>query len=284
MERIKFSIHFSYILAVALCLLLGRLIAFAVYSVTIILHELAHYIVARKLFYQCTKLQISAFGAVLYGEFDNARGYDQIKIALAGPIANIVLAIILVALWWVEPETYPYTDALVLSNLSMAAINLIPAYPMDGGRILLGILQSRDRGDLATVKKITLGISIVLFVVFVSSVIANVTLFSLGIFALSLCAGYCIDNDGRCYVRLTQYEILCKRMAIGVEKKTLIFAATTNWGQVVMRLSGHYLYNIEVNDGGNLIGIIDYVWLDQLIRNCPTDSTLGQIIADRLYK
>jgi hypothetical protein len=60
---------------------------------------------------------------------------------LAGPFVNAVLCVGIVALWWFFPETYAYTDTLLYANMGMLLLNLLPAYPLDGGRILRCFMQ-----------------------------------------------------------------------------------------------------------------------------------------------
>ena len=60
----------------------------------------------------------------------------NIKIALAGPVINIAVGFFFIATWWIYPEFYAYTDIIVSANLSMALVNLLPIYPLDGGRII----------------------------------------------------------------------------------------------------------------------------------------------------
>ena len=80
---------------------------------------------------------------MLYGEFDDVDRVDSIKIAIAGPLMNFLLAITTIALWWVFPISYNFTVDFMMSNVSLGLINLLPCYPLDGGRIFVAFLEKK---------------------------------------------------------------------------------------------------------------------------------------------
>ncbi len=86
---------------------------------------------------------------VSFGNLKNPKR-DMIWVALAGPVANLIqallwsifgVAIVLSAVQ--EPFFYAVVNAGVLVNLVMFALNLFPVPPLDGGRVLVGILPMR---------------------------------------------------------------------------------------------------------------------------------------------
>ena len=174
MERVKLRIKPSFWLFITAAVLFKQGYFALNYAFAVILHELAHYFVANRLFYRCTQIQISIFGAVLYGDFQDVTPSHRIKIALAGPAANVILAVICLALWWIVPDSYYYSENFFTANVSMACVNMLPCYPLDGGRALTGILERRF-GDktIEIAKKITVVLSLVLFGVFIYSLIVG---------------------------------------------------------------------------------------------------------------
>jgi hypothetical protein len=108
--------------------------------------------------YKLRAVVLMPFGAVLDGDLQDAAALDEVKIALAGPLCNLVTAGFFVALWWFFPDLYAYTDTAFYTSLTIALVNLLPAYPLDGGRILRAWLRSR-RVEEGRVKRLCFAIS-----------------------------------------------------------------------------------------------------------------------------
>jgi len=92
----------------------------------------------------------------------------DIRIAVAGPLVNIIIAVVagsvLFALaphiqLWAKPYVYSgnLPRSLVWSNLGLALFNLLPAYPMDGGRVLRALLSRRMDPVRATRRAVSIG-------------------------------------------------------------------------------------------------------------------------------
>lgn len=133
----KFSIHpFSLIIWLWLCLVLGILPALS-YVLAIVIHEFGHFVMAKNLGYVLTKFSISPYGFSLSYHNQNIDFRDELKIAFAGPLANFVSAFLVLAMWWLFPSTYFFTESFVVVSFVIAMFNLLPAYPLDGGRIFI---------------------------------------------------------------------------------------------------------------------------------------------------
>lgn len=128
--------------------LLGTLLITAVF-VCVLLHELGHALTARTLYGIPTQdITLYPIGGVARLERMPRKPGPEILITLAGPLVNLVLAIGLAVLGGVlsaavpQSGLVPFTRALFWINLALAGFNLIPAFPMDGGRILRAALTS----------------------------------------------------------------------------------------------------------------------------------------------
>ena len=97
-------------------------------------------------------------GAVVSGDIEGIPISDEIRLALAGPFVNAACAALFAALWWVFPETYPYTDTAAFASLFLALVNLFPAYPLDGGRIVACIAVRKKGEGFARRLMLVLGI------------------------------------------------------------------------------------------------------------------------------
>ena len=139
----KIGLHPLTIILGLVLFLTGHLFIFINFFIVVVLHELAHAFIAKKLGYKLGKIFLLPFGAGLTFKQNFASEKDEIYIALAGPVFNFCLGLFFIALWWIEPVLFNYTKDFVFANIAHATINLLPCYPLDGGRIFVGILNSK---------------------------------------------------------------------------------------------------------------------------------------------
>ncbi len=249
------------------------------YSFAVLLHEAAHYIAANKLFYRCKEIQLGIFGAVLYGDFNDVNGADRIKIAIAGPLANLCLCGVCLALWWAVPDSYYYTETFFTANLTMACVNMLPCYPLDGGRVLTGLLEKRlGKRALGLTKKLTVAISLALFLLFAASLFCKTKLFAVGLFAIGLFSG-AFARGAETYERTTFATNKKHFFKRGMEKKTLVFFLNNTLADVVKRMQGNFLYCLEVVDADmKTVARFDIGQLEKLVVKMPLDTRLRQVV------
>lgn len=105
----------------------------------VILHEFGHALMARRFGVSTAHVTLYPFGgiAALRGLPNNATA--EFWIAIAGPLVNLGLMVFGALLWWMTA----WTPILLFTgmNLVMGIFNLIPAFPMDGGRVLRAALS-----------------------------------------------------------------------------------------------------------------------------------------------
>src|SRR5262244_3157191 len=119
------------------------------FFVTLLLHELAHSLVAKTNGLRVRAITLFALGGVSQIETEASDARSEFWIAIAGPLTSITIGLVLLgfarASGWVlgaEPTT-PVISVLVwlgYINVSLAAFNMIPGYPLDGGRVLRAII------------------------------------------------------------------------------------------------------------------------------------------------
>jgi Zn-dependent protease len=133
---------------------LGAACALALFA-SVVAHELAHALVARRFGVRTDAITLFLFGGVATLEEEPASPRADAVIALAGPVLSGSLAVAALAVVIIAERFIAHgsvRDALgalgtyvVVANAVLAAFNLIPAYPMDGGRILRALLWARRR-------------------------------------------------------------------------------------------------------------------------------------------
>ena len=133
--------HPLYLCVGVLSALTGQLLLFLSATLAALEHECAHALAARRAGFVLDKIVLMPYGAVVSGEIGGISPKEEILVCLAGPLANALTALAFAALWWLYPETYPYTDLAAYVSLSLFLVNLLPARPLDGGRILGIVLR-----------------------------------------------------------------------------------------------------------------------------------------------
>lgn len=129
----------------------GLLLSVALF-VSILIHELAHSLVARKQGTEVQSITLMALGGVsqLRGE---VRPENEAWMSAVGPLASLALAALsygAFALLPLPPEAAAALLVVAWMNLALGVFNLLPAFPMDGGRVLRGLLVGRIGRSRAT--------------------------------------------------------------------------------------------------------------------------------------
>ncbi|MBS3783092.1 MAG: site-2 protease family protein, partial [Anaerolineae bacterium] len=127
--------------------------------VCVVIHELSHSLTSTWMGYPVEDIVLLPLGGVSQIEKMPEKPGEEFLMAIAGPLSNVVIAFLLGVLSLFTPvsllgglrriatdpmslgwqDTLPY---LILTNVGLAAFNLIPAFPMDGGRVLRSLLAT----------------------------------------------------------------------------------------------------------------------------------------------
>jgi Zn-dependent protease/CBS domain-containing protein len=115
---------------------------------SILLHELGHALVARRYGVEIEGIELWLLGGVAKMKGAAHRPEEELRFALAGPGVTVVIAVVFGVAAAVLPSSAP--DALVallayqaLVNTAILGFNLLPAFPLDGGRVLRAVLWGR---------------------------------------------------------------------------------------------------------------------------------------------
>ncbi|MGI5374177.1 site-2 protease family protein [Streptomyces sp. CA-251387] len=122
--------------------LVSLFFAVAFYA-SVLVHELAHTVAALRFKLPVRRIQLQFFGGVSEIEKEAETPGREFWLAFVGPLLSLVLAgVFYAALQTVEPGTVPgvLLAGLMISNLIVAAFNLLPGLPLDGGRMLRAVV------------------------------------------------------------------------------------------------------------------------------------------------
>lgn len=249
MSGLKFRIHPFYILLGLGALALGKGYLFLSYTVALIIHEMGHSSAAEMYGYTLDDLRLMPYGAVISGHIEGIKPTEEIKIAVAGPIVNFVTAIIFTAIWWLVPSSYFFTQDFVYANLTTGIFNILPIFPLDGGRVFLALLRSKC--DIAKSYKIVRIASLVAGIIFTIACIVSmffgvsITLGVLGIFIfVSAVSGARTDGYKRIYSRTYRHMTLKNSMQV----KELAVEQNATLGSINRKLNPSYYYRVSVLD------------------------------------
>ena len=203
MGKIKVSVHplfFAFGLYFAFT---GKVFSFISFTIVAVIHELGHSAVASRLGYELKKITLMPYGCIVSGKTQSFSYKDEVKIAFAGPLVNLLTVFLFLGLWWAFPESYPFTELAAFSSLTIATVNLLPCFPLDGGRILLAALSQKlkRKTALRIVKGFGLALGGAFFALFVYSCFVGVN-FSLLFFAAFMLFGNVKVSDECDYVRI----------------------------------------------------------------------------------
>lgn len=121
-----------------------------IFFISIFLHELAHAVLARMEKLEVLEIVLHPFGGLARFRHAPETPRAEFRIAIAGPAASLLLSVIFLVATIAfnslgENVISPLCFLLFLWNLLLAIFNLLPGYPLDGGRVLRAYLWNRGR-------------------------------------------------------------------------------------------------------------------------------------------
>lgn len=245
----------------------------------VVLHELGHALTARRFGIRTRSITLYPIGGVSRMERMPKEPSRELAIAVAGPVVNIVIAVLLLPVliltsgWdWQAAVALdaPFVAKLMSVNLLLAVFNLLPAFPMDGGRVLRAALTPWKGRLKATEAAGLVGrVVAVLFVAF-GLLTAHVILVLIGVFVFF--------GAGQ--------EAGAARLEASLEGKTVARAMVTRFrslrpeerlGDLARSLASGFQHDFPVvEDGGGVLGVLGRQELLTRLAELGPDATAAQ--------
>ncbi len=121
--------------------------------VCVLLHEFGHALAARRYGVRTADITLLPIGGIARMERLPEKPLQELVVALAGPFVNVLIALVLAAIliargtldlyFWRHLDSLGLLSLLLYTNIVMGLFNLIPAFPLDGGRVLRALLATR---------------------------------------------------------------------------------------------------------------------------------------------
>lgn len=252
---------------------------------SLIFHELSHSLVARRYGLPISGITLFIFGGVAEMSEEPPSAKAEFWMALAGPAASILLALSAWALSGLGAEAgvpEPVTAVvgyLALINAVLAVFNLVPAFPLDGGRVLRAALWWR-RGDIVAATRsaaragsafalVLMGMGVLQVVT--GNFVGGIWFFLIGMFLRSAAQGSYMD-------------ILTRGMLAGAPVRRFMTRdpVTVPSGITLQALVDDYVYahhheQFPVVDGERLIGSVGVRQLKATPRESWPHTTVAEI-------
>jgi len=254
-------------------------------AASIVLHELAHTLVGRAMGVPVNRITLFLFGGVAELHEEPKRPGAELAMAIAGPAFSIVFSLALAAAASAVGQTGAPTEVvmalgyLATLNLVLAAFNMAPAFPLDGGRVLRALLWMSTR-DLMKATRIAVRTAEVLALLLMAAgLVAAFTVepagglwwMMIGLFVHSAARGALREAEAR---QMFAGHAIAELMAPSIETVPAGYTLDRFVNDRLMA-SRHGLY--PVVDGETWLGIVKPEDILRTPRESWTTTTMGQI-------
>lgn len=217
------------------------------------------------------------FGAVLYGA-ENLQKKDTLAISLAGPAVNLILISFVYAMWWIAPVTHDYTVDFLNANLGILFFNLLPIYPLDGGRALLALSKNtvKTQKILRHIGVIFAGILLILFI---ASAFFSIN-FSLIMLAIMLYISSTSKEPDDNYIHIANSATLTKNYEAPIKTETYILADHLTLIELLKLIKSSQSITVNIVSEGSLSPYITLTESDiaELCMRFPMRTRLNTIL------
>ncbi|MHB9028554.1 MAG: site-2 protease family protein [Candidatus Latescibacterota bacterium] len=264
---------------------IAGVIASILFFFSIILHELMHSIVAMKSGIRIGSITLFIFGGASHLSHEAKTPQNELWIALSGPLTSIVLGL---ALWGatsvirgdVSPLIASVFNYLAWINIFLGIFNLVPAFPLDGGRVLRAIVWWKTGNPAYAIRLSTdfgKGFAIAIIVlgaiqIFAGALIAGVWLVLIGLFLRSMA-----------YAGMHEFEISHSMENMKVKNVMIEDLVSVPPDITVDRLITDYLFHTTLREfpvrrDEELLGMVSLDQLARVEKETRSQITVGDIM------
>jgi stage IV sporulation protein FB len=139
---IRVSIHPLFWIVILAAAVTGQFTELITLFALVIMHELGHVFTAISLGWRVSSMELLPFGGVAkVDESGTTTAKEEILVALAGPFVNVVMMAVGLILLWTGLWEASWAEFFIRGNLFIACFNLLPIWPLDGGKVLQALLS-----------------------------------------------------------------------------------------------------------------------------------------------
>lgn len=235
--------------------------------VCVLLHELGHSVVAQRLGIDVQDITLLPIGGLARMKTIPEKPGDEVRIAVAGPLVNVVLAPLFFApalllgvdftsfanpLFGEVESVAQILFYLGILNVFLAVFNMIPAFPMDGGRVLRGILASRFGAVRATDISASIGQLLA-----AAAFLFGIIFFQPVLVLIAVFVFFGASGEAQMVRQRETMRGLSVADVMGTKRRTETITPYHNFGQVLDTVIHGYQEDFPVVDeSGRLVGIV----------------------------
>lgn len=281
---IRFKFNLLFLLILFLFALSGLFTTACLSFIVVLLHELAHSYIAQQEGVEVNEIELLPFGGVAkFSDLIQLKPASEIKIALAGPIFNLILVAIIMLILKYRLISLTLGSFLIKINLSIALFNLLPALPLDGGRVLRSCLTYKYGFKEATYLTLKVSRLMALFLAIVAGVgiylgKANILLLLIAFFIYfnTLKKRYYASYVLMQYIAKKKGKILRERVA---NIQQLIAVEDTTLKEIIAKLvPGRFHTILVVNNNLEILGLVTENQLINSLINDGIEVAIGEIM------
>ena len=248
----------------------------------IVLHELGHALMARRFGIVTKDITLLPIGGMARLERMPERPAHEFLVALAGPAVTLVIAVTLFAWLRLSGDWRPldaislsrgaFVEQIMVANVALLLFNLLPAFPMDGGRVLRAILAARTDYVSATVRAASIGQGIA-FLLALFGLFSNLFLVIVALFVW-MAAG----EESAAVQKKSALAGVAVRAAMMTRLQTLTPASTV--GDAVELLLSDSQQDFPVLQRGALAGILTRQRLLAALASHGREAAVGPLVEE----
>jgi len=248
----------------------------------IVLHELGHALMARRFGIATKDITLLPIGGMARLERMPERPAHEFLVALAGPAVTLVIAVTLFAWLRLSGDWRPldaislsrgaFVEQIMVANVALLLFNLLPAFPMDGGRVLRAILAARTDYVSATVRAASIGQGIA-FLLALFGLFSNLFLVIVALFVW-MAAG----EESAAVQKKSALAGVAVRAAMMTRLQTLTPASTV--GDAVELLLSDSQQDFPVLQRGDLAGILTRQRLLAALASHGREAAVGPLVEE----
>ena len=264
-----------------------------IYFASLLVHELAHSLMARRYGMEVASITLFFFGGVSLIREDSQRPGQEWWIAIVGPLASAVLAAIFLALALFvldrDSTLAEMTFVLGLANGFLAAFNMLPGFPLDGGRVaraaIWRITGSRHRATRASAR-LGQGLGAIMVIYGIGGVLTDAAFFDSGFNSIWVAlVGFLLMTQAAQGVKAAELERDLSALRVGELMLAPPLARTAEADLLVRILAPSRAQLSQqdvfiVTDQGNAVGITSAVQILLLEDERYQTATLREIMTE----